>query len=155
MFVTVTGENLTDDLKAELEEASRFFASLLLNKRSIETIGLEIAIEKDMPCFAECVHLGDREFEISLRLEEGDPSPIRCLAHEMVHLKQYVKKELSMKKIGKDTVEVWNGSVYKFKRHEHRYYDAPWEIEAFGREIGLMARWEDRLRDKQGEIKNG
>lgn len=141
MHIDVTGV-VTDSLKEELKEASLFFASLLLHKRSLPTIGLEIIIDPSIPVMAECVHLGEREFEISIRAVEGDHSPIRCLAHEMVHLKQYVKKELDIITQGNKTVETWLGKVYKFKSNEHRYYDAPWEIEAFGREPGLIERWE-------------
>jgi hypothetical protein len=33
------------------------------------------------------------------------------------------------------------GEIWKPKGKEHHYYDAPWEIEAYGREVGLMHHW--------------
>jgi len=67
------------------------------------------------------------------------------LGHELVHVKQAFKAEL----IDIDEVtSLWNG-----KEFDHRgchYYDFPWEIEAHGRERGLLARWLDV--DKNAEI---
>jgi hypothetical protein len=33
------------------------------------------------------------------------------------------------------------GEVWKAKRKEDDYFDSPWEIEAYGREVGLYAKW--------------
>lgn len=142
MHVSVTGKRVSRELKQDLEEASVFYANLLLPKRTVSTIGLEIIIDRNMPVQAECVYLGDREFEITIRNSKGDAHPVRCLAHEMVHLKQYVRGEFTYTSKENKVVELWKGEVYKFKKGEHPYYDAPWEIEAYGREPGLYARWE-------------
>lgn len=142
MHVSVTGKRVSEGLKQDLKEASVFFANLLLPKRTVSTIGLEITIDRNIPVQAECVYLGDREFEITIRNSRVDAHPIRCLAHEMVHLKQYVRGEFTISSTNDKMVELWKGEVYKFKKNEHPYYDAPWEIEAYGREPGLFARWE-------------
>ena len=54
------------------------------------------------------------------------------LAHEMVHVKQYVRHELK-------EPTVWKGTNINTDKVE--YWDLPWEIEAHGREIGLFVRW--------------
>jgi hypothetical protein len=33
------------------------------------------------------------------------------------------------------------GKVWKPNGKEDHYFDSPWEIEAFGREVGLYQKW--------------
>lgn len=70
-----------------------------------------------------------REFEIELdsRLKQRDL--LTTLAHEMVHVKQFVRGEIP----------------YVFP-DDGKYYDWPWEIEAFGREWGLFRQWTEQER---------
>lgn len=64
---------------------------------------------------------------------------IASLAHEMVHVKQYVKNELI------DLVSTdYNVSIYKNKKYnlsKVNYHDQPWEIEAYGRTPGLIREY--------------
>ena len=60
------------------------------------------------------------------------------LAHEMVHVKQWAKDEM---------YEYYNSpKMVRFKGEkmhmdEVDYWDYPWEIEAFGRQLGLFVRF--------------
>ena len=58
---------------------------------------------------------------------------LKTLAHELVHVKQYVKGELSMRK---------EGLCYRGVHHNvdtlSEYFELPYEIEAYGREKGLL-----------------
>ena len=58
---------------------------------------------------------------------------LETLAHEMVHVKQYARREL------KPRVDCWMGKTYNPKKVS--YWDLPWEIEAHGRETGLFVRY--------------
>jgi len=63
---------------------------------------------------------------------------LSMITHEMVHLKQYALGELSESSI--------DFAFYKWHNVyiDHRaldYWDRPWEIEAYGRERGLLVRW--------------
>jgi hypothetical protein len=58
--------------------------------------------------------------------------------HEIVHVKQYAKGEMvqSMK----------HSTLTKFHSdwiddEKTNYYDLPWEVEAHGREKGMLVRW--------------
>lgn len=66
----------------------------------------------------ECGPIDDRYFEMDVCLYGNWLS---TLAHEMVHIKQYLRKELD-----------WNLSAWKGKKgfEDFDYWDAPWEIEA-------------------------
>ena len=84
-------------------------------------------------------------------IKDGDPSKtlnielkkdkideqIATLAHEMVHLKQYHMGEL------RDTEEkniyLWNNVLKDMTDID--YHDYPWEIEAYGREVGLNFKY--------------
>jgi hypothetical protein len=82
------------------------------------------------------------DFNRTLTNTEWAYSILKLLAHELVHVKQYVMGEL------KPTA---NGFVYKKTMYspENRdeYYDQPFEIEAYGRERGLLnsflLRWKE------------
>ena len=64
----------------------------------------------------------------------------------MVHAKQYILKELCYRK----HQMCWKGVPQGFTLGEdmmiETYYDLPWEIEAFGREEGLMVMFNAFLK---------
>ena len=63
---------------------------------------------------------------------------LEILAHEMVHVKQFAIGELIDNPSGK-TVK-WQGKRISV-RDDDGYWTAPWEIEAYGRQPGLYARF--------------
>ena len=63
---------------------------------------------------------------------------INILAHEMVHVKQFATGELIDNPSGK-TVK-WQGKRMTM-RDDDGYWTLPWEIEAYGRQPGLYARF--------------
>ena len=67
---------------------------------------------------------------------------LKTLAHELVHVKQYVMNELSWRERGL----LWKGRLYS-PEHLGEYFETPYEIEAFGRERGLLvcflSRWSE------------
>ena len=58
---------------------------------------------------------------------------LKTLAHELVHVKQYVMGELKWRDVG---------LLYKGVNHDvmnlMEYFELPYEIEAYGREKGLL-----------------
>jgi hypothetical protein len=58
----------------------------------------------------------------------------------MVHVKQFATGELRL--LNKGRAARWNNVPWKSKQDEmDSYYDSPWVIEAFGRELGLYLRF--------------
>ena len=57
------------------------------------------------------------------------------LSHEMVHVRQLAKGQL--KSLPK-SIRVWMGKKYSKKT---KYLDQPWEIDAYGRETGLLTKF--------------
>lgn len=75
----------------------------------------------------------NRTFELEIDKTQSLRGLLETVAHEMVHVKQYAKRELSPDK------HEWMGKTYN--PDEVNYWDLPWEIEAHGREIGLFVRY--------------
>ena len=62
---------------------------------------------------------------------------LRTLAHEMVHVKQWAKGE--MYEYVKSGLIRFHKT--KFDADNINYWDYPWEIEAFGKQLGLFVRF--------------
>jgi len=71
-------------------------------------------------------HLEDNEYEIDIKRSLTMRDMLTTLAHELVHVKQYVRGEMP------DSID------------EGEYWDRPHEIEAHGRETGLFIRWAEK-----------
>lgn len=148
MKVTVSGA--TPALARELQDAARFYGKILLNNDVFTNIILSIEINSNMESVGSC---HDEEygrfptiFAIDLLGNPEIEDPIKTLAHEMVHLKQFATGQLSnvvvVTKGGNPTWQTkWEGNVWEPQGNEHPYFDSPWEIEAYGREVGLYERW--------------
>lgn len=79
----------------------------------------------------------DKSATIYLAYELEDCEDImEILAHEMVHLKQYLKGELQNFILGH---VIWKGTpmVIYTDPTDWGYWNSPWEMEAFGRQQGL------------------
>ena len=144
MKISVFSKNFADVSATErkiLKTAAEFYANKLMSPRLIDTLSLTIYIVDGM--YKETSNLGDcgptddderfpRVFEINLDRRKRFKRILISLAHEMVHLKQYAKGELKFHDT-KDLV-----TFQKEKYNSNEYWEAPWEIEAYGREPGLF-----------------
>ena len=76
----------------------------------------------------------------------------KCLGHELVHVKQYVVGDLSMRSKGM----YWKGKLTNIKNGKG-YFKSPWEVEAHGLErylwMSFMDFWlnnvEEHLEEKE------
>lgn len=77
------------------------------------------------------------DFDISVdpELLKDEEKLLQTIAHEMVHIVQYMDIRL----IVKDKTFIWNGKVYPTsdKITHAEYYAFPWEVEAYGMEKAL------------------
>lgn len=138
MATTIIGGN--EQQRKLLEEAVETFTRKLMPNATDLDIEIELirdlyrkeGVKGDM-----IVHDDDEEVpvEYSIRLDSAmhNQALVRALAHEMVHVKQYVLGE--MRDAGPKRV-IWKGKKHVFDGYT--YWDSPWEIEAYGRETGLL-----------------
>jgi hypothetical protein len=119
----VTIDLTTRFLRKELKlERSKF--SLMINTVS--------GLRKEHGFNGMVAQTGERDITmiVDSRLGEGDL--IQCIAHEMVHVKQIAKGQLTIDKFSRQR---WMG-----QRVNKVYHERPWEQEAFARERLLAAR---------------
>lgn len=77
---------------------------------------------------------------------------LKTLFHEMVHVKQYLQEEIK-EDVYKDGSVLYNGKKFKdADTSDLEYWDKPWEIEAYGREIGLYKRFEKAYKENIAKL---
>jgi len=72
------------------------------------------------------------------------------VGHEMIHIKQYLNNELFDYVDGKAR---FKGQVFHSGHSDdlEKYFDSPWEIEAYGREYGLYKVFTKKLKEEMKE----
>ena len=103
----------------------------------------------DLDVEGHCIDAGDGEFSIEIKKDLPMREKMIVLMHELVHMKQHIAGELEFGGIiiGKDGLKckttTWMGA--EFDEEGTDYFDRPWEIEAFGRQLGLFIRWVESI----------
>lgn len=120
----------------EYKEAAEFYAKKLsIPDETIVAIGLY----HNMPVAGYCEFHEEEVipyFVVGIDLEEEDgcDDPFMVLAHEMVHVKQYVSGAL----VDHGKYCSWHGKRYEeFEANSEEYFFSPWEVEAYGMQVGL------------------
>ena len=148
MLITVEGyRSHNKKLFRSLGCAAEFYGEVLLGKRMAKNILVEIKLSKDLKqkeqAYGYC-HITDdnlnrpREFMIELdtSMKHSFDQILIWLAHEMVHLKQFVRGELFDYATG--NVQ-WKSRTFG----RVRYTDQPWEKEAYRLEDELYEMFEE------------
>lgn len=110
--------------------------SLVNNQRSGVYGSCEAQWSSDM-----AADLGLEPDKVRVRVNEKMQleASIKTIGHELVHAKQYVKRELTEDR-------VFNGKPYRFVE----YADAPWEHEAHAFEDPFYELFQERVAEKLG-----
>ena len=149
MIVEIEGyrsQNL--DLYRAIGNAVEFYGEVLLGKRMAKYVHVSVKLTKNLKkkeqAYGFCHIIDDslsrpREFNIELDASMRHPFSqiLTWLAHEMVHLKQFVRKELWDYESGRVQ---WKSRAYSKKVH---YDDQPWEKEAYRLESELYEMFEE------------
>ena len=146
MILNIKGSN--KDYRKLIESAAQYYAEKLVGKRLLKTIKITIDLKRGMlkkddvegTCIWddwEDLRKTPRDFTIELDSGVNIRNLLINLAHEMVHMKQWVKG---------DMYEYSNPHIVRFMKKKYDmsntdYWDFPWEIEAYGRQLGLFIRW--------------
>ena len=149
MIVEIEGyrsQNL--NLYRAVGNAVEFYGEVLLGKRMAKNVYVSVKLTKNLKkkeqAYGFCHIIDDslskpREFMIELDASMRHPFSqiLTWLAHEMVHLKQFVRKELWDYESGRVQ---WKSRAYSKKVH---YDDQPWEKEAYRLESELYEMFEE------------
>lgn len=110
---------------------------LIKNTRIYNNIHIEVQFTSDIKDMGSASIDGynsakkARDFLIEINNKISGKNVLMTLAHEMIHIKQYVYGEMD------DQLSMWKGEIVDENAME--YYDHPWEIEAYGKEQGLFS----------------
>jgi hypothetical protein len=123
-----------------VKDAADYYLQLLIpSKRLRNNITLHIKFLDNMDVWG-MVWIEDynssnkaREFQMLLHSSIGAASILKTLAHEMVHVKQYVYGEIN------ESLSVWRG--VNVDSDVIDYYFHPWEIEAMGLQESLFTKY--------------
>ena len=146
MLLHITGS--TKKNRVLVNSAAWYFAEKLMGKRLLDTLEININLKHNMSektgcegtaiwTFWDDLKQTPRDFTLELDSSMSIRNILINLAHEMVHVKQCVKGEM---------YEYSEPNMVRFMKTKYDmsdldYYDYPWEIEAFGRQLGLFIRW--------------
>ena len=121
------------------------YAEKVMGKRLLRSLEITINLKKNLldkdghegTAIWEDDNIRPKEFTISLDSTCTIRNILITLAHEMVHVKQWAKGE--MYEYAEQDMVRFNKT--KFNMANIDYWDYPWEIEAFGRQLGLFVRF--------------
>ena len=143
MLVKVTGSNKA--VRELVRTATWFYAEKLMGKRLINNLELNIKLKRNMfkdentegTVIWEDESYRPKEFTTELDCGAKIRNILITLAHEMVHIKQWAKGEMyEYAEPGKVRF-----MKTKYDMNDLDYWDYPWEIEAFGKQLGLFVRF--------------
>lgn len=140
-------EGFEADVSRELMVATEFYSNIILHPNISEVVSIHIQNNPDnvMPGETFADNIRQRAFTIEIRGHPADDNIFQTLAHELVHVKQWATRELqtiwSLYHESPGHTQLWYGRLWKPRPNQDPYFDCPWEIEAYGREIGLHHRW--------------
>lgn len=124
----------------EIHDAVEFFANELLPKEA-KKLHIEVNIESDRDINGSAVRYSKYSYGIDIAKRLGKKTTISTIAHEMVHVKQYVLNELGFY----SKYNIWRNKKYE---KDEDYFFVPWEIEAYGMEVGLSHKYWQHQKGK-------
>jgi len=140
MTIRITGG--TKNQKKYARSMVKFCIKTLMPR--MKTLDITVKLKNPNGAMGYCLELDDnRTFEIEADRKLRLRKLLETIAHEMVHVKQYARRELH------PVHDTWCGKTYNPEKVS--YWDLPWEIEAHGREVGLFVRWAEQ--EKLGHLK--
>ena len=141
MIITVKGAK-DKQLTYMLKLATNSFAKNLFSLQMIRHLEIRIRIEDKLDAGAYCDYIGDRYppriFLIDIHRTSKKIHMFSALAHEMVHVKQLAKGEMKDRLLKTKYYTLWRGETYS---NDVSYWDQPWEIEAYGLQESLVAKF--------------
>jgi len=141
MKISVTGAK-DRELSKLLKLSVGSYSDKLISPQLAKHITVKVEIKDNLPAggycdFEDIWPYPPRNFIIELCRTKKKIHMFTALAHEMVHLKQYAKSEMKDKLYKRKYVTLWKGQIYE----DISYWDSPWEIEAYGLENSLVAKF--------------
>ncbi len=131
--------------KKQYTDFASYVFGLLLTPEEMRTLKLDISFEKDPDNAGYkgyTMHDSGSSYRIWIRASMSADEQLLTFAHEAVHVKQMMHGELCP-----NTGRTLSKSLQKMNANQsEEYFDQPCEIEAYGRAVGLVARYNKRSK---------
>jgi hypothetical protein len=153
-MVRFIGKKLNKSEQKLLEEVAKFTLDKFIPKSRQKKMRVNIKLCDKIAVGwqGECDYLGNendiRKFNVTIATDKINKrtknlmkrlkEPMKTIIHEMVHVKQYANNQM-YDYIDGDTK--FEGKVYKDHKSYYTYWDAPWEVEAYGRTDGIYEQF--------------
>ena len=167
MEIKVHARNIDSKLRTALYAMTSFaMAELVPSKRLRNNISINVHLkhhEEDGEAMLEeyANRYRPRDFKVIIDLHRAEIDDygrtrtdtewghtiLRTLAHELVHVKQYLVGEMTCRTKGM----FWKGKHCRVETLEE-YFEYPHEIEAYGRETGLLISFLNRWKEIEKEM---
>ena len=141
--------NASTELKSYVVSGVEFAMAKFFDAKDLDKyISVDVDFT-DLDVEGHCIDAGDGEFSIEIKKDLPMREKMIVLMHELVHMKQHIAGEIEFGGIiiGQDGLKckttTWMGA--EFDEEGTAYFDRPWEIEAFGRQLGLFIRWVESI----------
>ena len=158
MLLHIRGSNQYN--RKLVSRATWWYAEKVMSKRLMSGLKIDINLRKNLIDKEGCEGTATwedennrpKEFSIELDVTYSIRDALITLAHEMVHIKQWAKGEM---------YEYLKSGLIRFHKTKFdadniNYWDYPWEIEAFGKQLGLFVRFcEDAGIADQDDMQEG
>lgn len=138
--------------KPYIERATHFFAKELIDSTRIRNnCYIKIRFNSKLVSYGSCeieeynTRNEPREFLIEIHPGIGARTILETLAHEIVHIKQFIYHETN------DELSMWRGK--RIDSDKLDYWLHPWEIDAHGRESGLITKF--AVQEQLWEVLDG
>jgi hypothetical protein len=137
VIIDVTGNHPKISVE-EIQYATEFFAKELI-PRAWDNIYIDIEFSRLGRVHGMVSRISRYEYQMDISKTLGKKNTISTIAHEMVHIRQMFRGDLVMK----SAYSKWNGKDYPT---DYDYFNSPWEIEAYGREVGLTHKYFNSMK---------
>ena len=158
MLLHIRGSNQYN--RKLVSRATWWYAEKLMSNRLMSGLEIDINLRKNLIDKEDCEGTATwedensrpKEFTIELDVTYSIRDALITLAHEMVHIKQWAKGEM---------YEYLKSGLIRFHKTKFDvdnidYWDYPWEVEAFGKQLGLFVRFcEDAGIADQDDMQEG
>jgi|TARA_R110000796_G_scaffold3251_6_gene12745 hypothetical protein len=156
MILHVKGSNKA--IRKLVESATRFYAEKLMGKRLTENLKITVNLKRNLlskeglegSAVWEDDSYRPREFIVEIDSTVKVRNILLTLAHEMVHVKQWAKDEMYEYL---NTIGMVRFKGEKVHLDSLEYWDQPWEIEAYGKQLGLFIRYCENMNFDREDMK--
>ena len=142
-----------------------FAANKLMRKSTVDKVKLNVQFNKKVKhkngnsvvngvCLWDDSNFRPKEFTIVIATKHRSLyEVVESIGHEMVHLKQFVTSELFQYARTPNMLS-FKGKIYDMNNPNFNYWETDWEIEAYGKMIGLVHMYIDHIKfNKVGRLR--